>query len=317
MTDLKIRWRLHGDYIEPTTRQRGINIYNQLQSVGIDADAWDGKEAADIIVLQYTLNNLDAALATGASVIYDCNDMVFATHHASHSDVVNNIHRVNAVVAGSPRIAQHMARMHNTVQHIPEAIDNKYAAIKPKAHDGLNIIWMGMHDNIAYFQDIDAALTELSKEYEFTVVFMCPEVDGVGRSNRDKVKAKEYNGKFIPWSFEDVMEQMSIADIALTPLFQNEWCWCKCANKAASFMSAGIPTVAPVHPSYNECIEHGVSGMLAYSGDEWYDAIKQLLKSKTRRKNMSTAGKKRAMRLYNITSIGNQWINMFNRVRPV
>lgn len=317
MSDLKVRWRLHGDYIEPTTRQRGINIYKQLQSVGIDADAWDGKEAADIIVLQYTLRNLDTALETGASVLYDCNDMVFAKHHAYHNDIMENIHRVHAVVAGSPRIAQHMSRMHKTVQHIPEAIDDKYAAIKPKTHDGINIIWMGMHDNIAYFEDIDDALIKLSKEYEFTVVFMCPEADGLGRSNRDKVNAKEYHGKFIPWSFEDVMEQMSIADIAITPLFQNEWCWCKCANKAASFMAARIPTVAPVHPSYNECIEHGVSGMLAYSCDEWYNSIKQLLKSKTRRKSMSTAGKKGAMRLYNIESVGNQWINMLNRIRPV
>jgi hypothetical protein len=59
MSDLKIRWRLFADESEPTSRERGMRVYEELRHQGWDADFWDGRETADIIVLQYDMRALD------------------------------------------------------------------------------------------------------------------------------------------------------------------------------------------------------------------------------------------------------------------
>ena len=49
MSDLKVRWRLFADESEPTSRERGMRVYEELQRQGWDADKWDGAEVADVM----------------------------------------------------------------------------------------------------------------------------------------------------------------------------------------------------------------------------------------------------------------------------
>ena len=44
MSDLKVRWRLFADESEPTSRKRGMRVYEELQRQGWDADKWDGAD---------------------------------------------------------------------------------------------------------------------------------------------------------------------------------------------------------------------------------------------------------------------------------
>jgi len=316
MSELKIRWRLYcDDEKEPTTRQRGVNVYRQLQQLGFDADKWDGREAADIIVLQYSMRLLDEALATGATVVADINDQVFAKHHAYHQETMAGLARVHAVVAGSPRLGQNLQRLHPTVRVIEEAVDGRYLAVERKKHQGLNVVWMGMHDNIMYFREIDPALEELAKKHDFTVHFVCPPNDGFGKSNADKVKTKPYPAQFHAWTMDDLLEQMAVADLAVVPLFQQEWTWCKCANKMLSFMAAGLPVVASRVPSYVAVAEPGTDSFLAYSPEEWYAALDQLFSDSGLRSRIGKRARLKA-RQYSIERIADQWVDYFRQVGP-
>lgn len=311
-----VRWRLLGNETEPTSRIRGSNVYKYLLDNGIDAGAWDGEEKADIIILQYHTENIDAAKNTGATVVFDCNDMVFAKHHKYHDAIMSHMGSIDAIVAGTKRIQEHLENYHKFVTYIPDAVESEFFKISPVDHEGTNLIWIGMHDNIEYFRSIDGALEKLSNDYDFTMTFICPDKDGQGRSNIDKVSAKPYNAKHITWSQQVVYNAVAVSDIALTPLFNNEWCFCKGANKAGLFMAAKVPTVAPAHYSYKELIEHGKSGMLAYTEDEWYTSIKMLLDDEKLRKNMASAGRRRAKSILGIDSIGKQWAKFIDRIQP-
>jgi len=313
--NLKIRWRLHGDEVEPTTRQRGINVYRELQRQGYDADKWEVGEPADIIVLQYGMRLLDEALSTGATVVTDINDQLFAPHHPYYKETMAGFQKVHAVVAGSPRLAQHLRRLHPFVRMIEEAVDRRYFEVERKQHKGINIVWMGMHDNIVYFDEIDRVLAKLAAEYHFTVHFVCPPIDGFRRSNEAKVNAKPYSGQFHAWTMDTLLEQMALADIAVTPLFQQEWTWCKCANKMLSFMATGLPVVAPDVPSYRAVSQHGSDSFLAYTDDEWYDALSSLLRDAKLRQRVGTSARLKAMH-YSIEGIGGEWLNLFTEVRP-
>lgn len=316
LKDLKIRWRLHGDETEPTTRQRGINVYRELQRQGYDADKWEVGEPADIIVLQYGMRLLDEALATGATVVTDINDQLFAPHHPYYKETMAGLQRVHAVVAGSPRLMEHLVRLHPFVRMIEEGVDPRYFAVKKQKHGGTNMLYMGLHDNIVYFNEIDVVLERLAKKHQFTVTFLLPPLDGQQRSNANKVKAKPYPTKFIPWTMEDLLEQMSLADIGLVPLFQQEWTWNKCCNKLASFCAASIACVATDVPSYRAVMRHGTDAMLAYTQEEWEGFLGLLLSDSGMRSRLSVAGKRRASQFLSIETIAGQWLELFQEIRP-
>jgi glycosyltransferase involved in cell wall biosynthesis len=315
MKDLKIRWRLHGPEWEPTTRQRGINVYRQLQSLGYNADAWDGKEEADIIILQYSMRMLDDALATGATVVADINDQVFAKHHSYHAETMRGLQRVPAVVAGSPRLAEHLERLHPFVRMIEEGVDSRYFGVERQKHDGINLAWTGMNDNLTYFDEIDGVLAELSKQHKFTVHIVCPPLDGFGKSNKAKVQKKPYKAVFHEWTMETLLEQMALADIAVTPLFQQNWCWCKCANKMLSFMAAGLPVVSPDVPSYRAVGRQGIDCFLCYHEKDWQEALTMLLTSPKLRSTIGKQARKTAQG-YSVEKIAEQWLQLFREVRP-
>ena len=315
MKDLKIRWRLFADETEPTTRQRGINVYRQLQSLGYNADAWDGKEEADIIILQYSMRMLDEALATGATVVADINDQVFAKHHPYHAETMRGLQRVPAVVAGSPRLAEHLERLHPFVRMIEEGVDSRYFGVERQKHGGLNIVWMGMHDNITYFDEVDDVLAGLAKQYDFTVHFVCPKLDGFKKSNEAKVQKKPYKTAFHEWTIDTVLEQISLADMAVAPLFQNEWGWGKCFNKPGSFMAAGLPVAVSDVPSYRAVIRQGIDGFLCYHEKDWQEALTMLLTSPKLRSTIGKQARKTAQG-YSVEKIAEQWLQLFREVRP-
>lgn len=314
-----VRWRLFADEDEPTSRERGMRVYEELQRQGWDAGKWDGKEQADVIVLQYSLRDLDKALATGAMVVADVNDMVWLDGHAYRDEFLRGVSRVHAVVAGSPRLAQHLQRRHPLVTMIEQAVGPQYWTVKPQPHEGLHLFWMGMHDNIVYFSEIDEVLRRLAGRHEFTVHFCTSKRSGLdhddmcGRDNVARVVGKPYPTQFHEWDVAGALEVMARCDVGIAPLYQTEWCWCKCANKALNMMAAGLPVVVSDVPSYRAAIEDGVSGRLCYGPEEWERVLDDVLSDKGNRKRMGEAGRVTA-ESYSIETIAGQWGDMLREV---
>ncbi len=59
----------------------------------------------------------------------------------------------------------------------------------------------------------------------FTVHFITSKLDGNKRSKCGQVKKKPYKTVFHEWSLDTVLEQATISDFAVVPLFQSDWCW--------------------------------------------------------------------------------------------
>lgn len=306
-TGTVVRWRLHGDEREPTTRQRGLNVLRELQRQGADADAWDGHSPADVIVLQYDMRLLEEALRAAPVVIADINDMVWADHLPNRAEVLKGLDRVQAVVAGSPHLGRYLQRLHERVRVIEEAVDPCYFAVRSVAHEGLGIFWMGMHDNLAFLREADEALKILHDRQPFTLNVTCPPRNSRGRSNSAVVEAKPYGTCFRPWTPNTVLELMAISDIGIAPLFQNAWCWCKCANKPASMMAAGLPVVVSDVPSYRAVVDEGETGFLCSDPEDWMGAVEGLLSDAKLRRRLGMAARNRVAQALSIEQIAAQW----------
>lgn len=315
LKDLKIRWALHRDESEPTSRQRGILIYRQLQEWGYDADRWDMRERADIIVCQYDFRDQGAALGKAKVVVQDINDFIMAPWHPCRAMFERCVGKALAVSTGTARLHEHLAKWHSFVRVIPDALEDEYYEVTPAPHDGLNILWVGFSDNIVFFDEIDPMLAKLAEEFEFTVDFITSLKDGQGKSNLRKAAAKPYPARFHEWSIPKVLEYLAVSDIAIAPLFHNEWCSCKGPNKALLFMGAGLPVVASDVTPYRGVIEHGRTGYLCMHPEDWAGALRELQGSAALRCAVGQRGR-RVAGAYRARVVAKQWLDFFEEIRP-
>jgi glycosyltransferase involved in cell wall biosynthesis len=70
--------------------------------------------------------------------------------------------------------------------------------------------------------------------------------------------------------------------------------------KTAQYMALGIPPVATSLGSNPEVIQHGVTGFLADSEDEWIEYLSLLIKDHDLRESMSHAAAKTAQDKYSL-----------------
>lgn len=83
--------------------------------------------------------------------------------------------------------------------------------------------------------------------------------------------------------------QLARFDINIAPLELNPFNECKSAIKFIEAAVAGVPTVASPTEPFREAIEHGVTGFLAGSPDEWLECLDALIRDGELRERIATA----------------------------
>lgn len=93
------------------------------------------------------------------------------------------------------------------------------------------------------------------------------------------------------WIDEKFPRFMSETDILLTPLVHDVYNKCKSPIKWLEASSAGIPGVWQDIRQYAEVVD-GTNGLLAATGDEWYNSIKELIDNPEKRRRIGDAAYK-------------------------
>lgn len=88
------------------------------------------------------------------------------------------------------------------------------------------------------------------------------------------------------WVGERFPEFMNETDIMVVPLEENTYTKCKSSIKFLEASSAKKAGVYQDIRQYQEVIEHGVNGYLAYTAQEWHDSIKKLIDDKEHRRSV-------------------------------
>jgi glycosyltransferase involved in cell wall biosynthesis len=79
---------------------------------------------------------------------------------------------------------------------------------------------------------------------------------------------------------------MDEADIMVVPLQDNIYNRCKSDIKFLETATATKPGVYSDLRQYHESIEHGITGFLADSPEDWYESLKILIESVKKRKEI-------------------------------
>ena len=196
-----------------------------------------------------------------------------------------------AVVAGNSYLASKATQSGAlNVTIIPTVVDlNRYKTKIQSGKQPLIIGWIGTKST---FEKHLAPKVDLIKKAmeNFPVEFRI-----VGVSN-DLGLGEKVN--CIPWFEATEVDSILQFDIGIMPLEDSLWEKGKCSYKLIQYMACGLPVIASPIGMNKEVVKENLNGFLAYTDQEWLDAIGQYVTNRTLRTQHGLEGQKMVAQYY-------------------
>ena len=96
------------------------------------------------------------------------------------------------------------------------------------------------------------------------------------------------------------MDDLQSLQVGIMPLPDLPFERGKCGYKLIQYMACGLPVVASPVGVNAQIVEHGVTGFLASSAQEWNDALLRLYNNPDLRQRMGSAGRKKVEEKYSL-----------------
>jgi len=100
------------------------------------------------------------------------------------------------------------------------------------------------------------------------------------------------NVRLTEWSEVSEAEALDRSDAALAPLADEPFARAKCGGKVLSYFAAAIPVVASPVGAQAFMVRHGITGLVATSGEEWLSCLTALWTSQPLRRRLGDAGRR-------------------------
>lgn len=166
--------------------------------------------------------------------------------------------RCDAVVASSRPLANWHEERGVPAAHVPDPAE-LWLDPRPPRRGRVRLCWVAHRKNLATLEPLRALLAEPAlADYELVTV-----------SNDDRAD--------VLWSEEAVRRVLAESDVGVVPVREGPAALMASANRVTSLMAAALPVVADRLPAYEDVVEHGRTGFLCDSADDWRRALVELL----------------------------------------
>ena len=296
--DVDVSYFLSSDYVK--LRQRGLGVlaeaslafYRRLSALpqkgGYDL-MWIEKECFPWLpaLLETSI------LGTSPPFVLDYDDAVFHQYDQHRSTIVRKLlagkHPIlmkkSALVIAGNSYLEEFARSSGArhVETLPTAIDlgrymqfGQFSAL----HNPVRIGWIGQSSTAKFLKPLVSLFLQL--EQEGGVNFKAIGIDP---------KVHELPMEGLAWSEETEVGSIRDLDVGIMPLTDGPFERGKCGYKLIQYMGCGLPVVASPVGVNKEIVEHGVTGFLAETEAEWFNALRTLIKDAALRERMGRAGR--------------------------
>jgi len=133
----------------------------------------------------------------------------------------------------------------------------------------LNIGWIGSQSTAQYLELIQEPLRIISNKYPGKI---CLHLVGVDHFHMDGVETSIYQ-----WDPGTEVQLLDMFDVGVMPLKNDEFSRGKGAYKLLQYMSMGKANISSPVGVNQKLVEHGKTGLLADSVDEWLDCMELYL----------------------------------------
>jgi len=195
-----------------------------------------------------------------------------------------------AVIAGNDFLAQWARRFSH-----PDRVAMIPTCIEPKAYesercfkdgtslqDGMVLVWIGSSSSLPVLTGQAEKINRIGREFwPIRLKVIC---DSFPTFQHMPVQA-------VPWSATTEIRELISSHVGISWLLEDEWGMGKCGLKVLQYMGAGLPVIANPFGVHLEMIEHGKSGFLANTQEEWIRAIRTLHDDPVLAKRMGARGR--------------------------
>jgi glycosyltransferase involved in cell wall biosynthesis len=211
------------------------------------------------------------------------------------------------VSCGNEYLATYARKFNASVVVNPTTIDTETlhhpARLQQAKHPEQVVIgWTGSHSTIKYLNQLVPVLKNLEQKF--------PQVSFLVIANRNPQLPLQ-RCVFLPWRKESEVEDLARIAIGIMPLPDDEWTRGKCGFKALQYMALEIPCVASPVGVNTRIIEHGNTGLLAATPNEWNSCLTALITDNQLRTKIGKAGRKKVKQYYSVTSNASLFMSLF------
>ncbi len=215
----------------------------------------------------------------------------------------------NTVIVGNKFLADYASQYNSNIHIIPTTIDTDY--YKPvisnkKDLKRVCIGWTGSATTLKHFSLIVPVLKNIKKKYGDIVVF---------RLISDEFYQGELAGlENVKWNIDTEVRDLSVIDIGIMPLPDDEWSKGKCGFKGLQYMALEKATVMSPVGVNTEIIQHGTNGYLASTPHEWEEILSMLIENPEERINIGKQGRKTVEERFSYHSQKDRYLAIFNNL---
>jgi glycosyltransferase involved in cell wall biosynthesis len=212
----------------------------------------------------------------------------------------------DVVVAGNDELAGAARPYARRVEIVPTGIDlSVYSRDGPARAGPPTLVWIGLPGNLPYLELVRPALAELAAERpDLTLRIVSSRFPDWPEVPIDRVV----------WSESTAPAALSSADIGIMPLADDAWTRGKGGFKLLQYMAARLPCVASPVGANRTIVAEGETGFLPRDEKGWLDALRALLDSPARRREMGEKGRQRVEEEYSIERIAKRTADLYEEI---
>lgn len=185
------------------------------------------------------------------------------------------------------------------VEILPTVIDlNRYPGISGRLQilsaEHPRIVWIGSPCTLHFLDILREPLARLACHTPFVLRVIGVEAFEIGGVQVEVVG----------WEEETEVQNISDCDVGVMPLFDGPFEMGKCGYKLIQYMGCGLPVVASSVGANLEIVQEGVTGFLASTTEEWYQALAKLMGDRADRLRMGAMGRRRVEEKYCLQRTG-------------
>lgn len=240
----------------------------------------------------------------GKRYVYDFDDAIFLPNAAHPNRLFARLKcpgktatatRLSSItLAGNSYLADYARRAGAArVEVLPTVVDTEKLrpAVGEKSGAGVVVGWIGSTTTIEFLEPFLELWPRIREQVP----------DAVLRIVGGRPRSKLPDGvECVPWSLEGEIEELRGFDIGIMPMPDNPWTRGKCAFKAIEYMAVAVPAVCSPVGMNLELIEHGRTGFLPRSDEEWISTLVELARDRHLRRSVGESGRAVIEREYSL-----------------
>lgn len=216
----------------------------------------------------------------------------------------------HAITTTNTHLAKRLKTLNDSVWVLPDCLDPDLYTNVHKTLD--RPITIGLAGGNSHFEDWKLVFEPLK-----TIMQRYPQVSLVVAGYYPEYLseiASEDRIVRLPWTgFDKYPQNLAQIDIGLCPLADHPFNYCKEPIKALEFGMAGAAVIAsPV--VYDRVVQHGQTGLLAYTAEDWVRHLARLIEKPKLRKELTGNLKKLCLEQRNIHKECERWWRIYNLI---